>query len=219
MSLVDELARLEEMRARGTLSEEEFQRAKARLIGERGAPPGVRLSAVPAPELADEGLAVAVAALPQQQPAQALAAGGPAGGPDDLRIVARRQHDLRHHGLTRQGARFAGDAAIRHARHAEQDRLDLHGHELLAADVDHLADTPQDAERTVRPLLDFIASAEPTVIREAFVARVQIARDLGAAPEPEFVVDDLPLELRVFEAQIGLVGDLAAVTLAGEASR
>jgi phage shock protein PspC (stress-responsive transcriptional regulator) len=32
MSLVDELARLEEMRARGTLSEEEFQRAKAKLI-------------------------------------------------------------------------------------------------------------------------------------------------------------------------------------------
>ena len=32
MSFVDELARLEEMRARGTLSEEEFQRAKARLI-------------------------------------------------------------------------------------------------------------------------------------------------------------------------------------------
>jgi phage shock protein C len=32
MSLVDELARLEEMRARGTLSEEEFQRAKAQLI-------------------------------------------------------------------------------------------------------------------------------------------------------------------------------------------
>jgi len=36
MSLVDELARLEEMRARGTLSEDEFQRAKARLIGEQG---------------------------------------------------------------------------------------------------------------------------------------------------------------------------------------
>ena len=32
MNLVDELARLEEMRARGTLSEDEFQRAKARLI-------------------------------------------------------------------------------------------------------------------------------------------------------------------------------------------
>jgi len=32
MSLVDELARLEEMRARGSLSEDEFQRAKARLI-------------------------------------------------------------------------------------------------------------------------------------------------------------------------------------------
>jgi phage shock protein PspC (stress-responsive transcriptional regulator) len=32
MSLVDELARLEEMRARGTLSEDEFQRAKARLL-------------------------------------------------------------------------------------------------------------------------------------------------------------------------------------------
>jgi phage shock protein PspC (stress-responsive transcriptional regulator) len=35
MSLVEELARLEEMRARGTLSEDEFQRAKARLIGEQ----------------------------------------------------------------------------------------------------------------------------------------------------------------------------------------
>ncbi len=32
MSLVDDLARLEEMRARGTLAEDEFQRAKARLI-------------------------------------------------------------------------------------------------------------------------------------------------------------------------------------------
>ena len=32
MSLVDELARLEEMRARGTLSEDEFRRAKTRLI-------------------------------------------------------------------------------------------------------------------------------------------------------------------------------------------
>ncbi len=37
MSLVDELARLEEMRARGSLSEDEFQRAKARLI-DAGAP-------------------------------------------------------------------------------------------------------------------------------------------------------------------------------------
>ena len=35
MSLVDELARLEEMRARGTLSEDEFQRTKSRLIGEQ----------------------------------------------------------------------------------------------------------------------------------------------------------------------------------------
>ncbi|MEO7851195.1 MAG: PspC domain-containing protein [Rubrivivax sp.] len=33
MSLVDDLARLEEMRARGTLSEEEFQRAKGKLLG------------------------------------------------------------------------------------------------------------------------------------------------------------------------------------------
>ena len=32
MSLVDELARLEEMRARGTLSEDDFQRAKQRLL-------------------------------------------------------------------------------------------------------------------------------------------------------------------------------------------
>ena len=39
MSLVDELARLEEMRARGTLSEDEFQRAKARLIDGQGAAP------------------------------------------------------------------------------------------------------------------------------------------------------------------------------------
>ena len=35
MSLVEELARLEEMRARGTLSEDEFQRAKAKLIDAR----------------------------------------------------------------------------------------------------------------------------------------------------------------------------------------
>jgi phage shock protein PspC (stress-responsive transcriptional regulator) len=32
MGLADELTRLEELRARGTLSEEEFQRAKARLL-------------------------------------------------------------------------------------------------------------------------------------------------------------------------------------------
>jgi len=39
MSLVDELARLEEMRARGTLSEDEFQRAKTKLIDtQAGAP-------------------------------------------------------------------------------------------------------------------------------------------------------------------------------------
>ena len=39
MSLVDELARLEEMRARGTLSEDEFQRAKTRLIDEQATAP------------------------------------------------------------------------------------------------------------------------------------------------------------------------------------
>ncbi len=38
MSLVDDLARLEEMRARGTLDEAEFQRAKARLIDAPAAP-------------------------------------------------------------------------------------------------------------------------------------------------------------------------------------
>ena len=39
MSLVDELARLEEMRARGTLSEDDFQRAKQRLIAADTAQP------------------------------------------------------------------------------------------------------------------------------------------------------------------------------------
>jgi phage shock protein C len=38
MSLVEELARLEEMRARGTLSEDEFQRAKTRLLDAQHAP-------------------------------------------------------------------------------------------------------------------------------------------------------------------------------------
>ncbi len=38
MSLVDELARLEEMRARGSLSEDEFQRAKVRLIDTQAEP-------------------------------------------------------------------------------------------------------------------------------------------------------------------------------------
>ena len=46
MSLVEELARLEEMRARGTLSEDEFQRAKARLIGEQGDKPSEPVSAL-----------------------------------------------------------------------------------------------------------------------------------------------------------------------------
>jgi phage shock protein PspC (stress-responsive transcriptional regulator) len=46
MSLVDELARLEEMRARGTLSEEEFQRAKARLIDAQGPAPSPAAAAV-----------------------------------------------------------------------------------------------------------------------------------------------------------------------------
>jgi phage shock protein C len=46
MNLVDELARLEEMRARGTLSEDEFQRAKARLIGEQGAEAAPEASAI-----------------------------------------------------------------------------------------------------------------------------------------------------------------------------
>ena len=44
MSLVDELARLEEMRARGSLTEEEFQRAKARLIGEQASPPAAAVA-------------------------------------------------------------------------------------------------------------------------------------------------------------------------------
>jgi phage shock protein C len=46
MSLVEELARLEEMRARGTLSEPEFQRAKAKLIGEQGGAPPQPASAL-----------------------------------------------------------------------------------------------------------------------------------------------------------------------------
>jgi phage shock protein C len=46
MSLVDELARLEEMRARGSLSEDEFQRAKARLIDAQAAPPTPAAAAI-----------------------------------------------------------------------------------------------------------------------------------------------------------------------------
>ena len=46
MNQVDELARLEEMRARGTLSEDEFQRAKARLIGEHGGEAAPAASAI-----------------------------------------------------------------------------------------------------------------------------------------------------------------------------
>jgi len=46
MSLVDELARLEEMRARGTLSEDEFQRAKARLIAPQAEAPSTAAAAI-----------------------------------------------------------------------------------------------------------------------------------------------------------------------------
>ena len=46
MSLVEELARLEEMRARGTLSEDEFQRAKAKLIDAEAPPPSPAAAAI-----------------------------------------------------------------------------------------------------------------------------------------------------------------------------
>jgi phage shock protein PspC (stress-responsive transcriptional regulator) len=46
MSLVDELARLEEMRARGTLSEDEFQRAKVRLIDAQAEPAAPSAAAI-----------------------------------------------------------------------------------------------------------------------------------------------------------------------------
>jgi phage shock protein PspC (stress-responsive transcriptional regulator) len=39
MAMSDELARLEELRAKGTLTDEEFQRAKARVIDAGTAPP------------------------------------------------------------------------------------------------------------------------------------------------------------------------------------
>ena len=45
MSLADELARLDELRAKGSLTDEEFQRAKSRLLGTSG-PPGVTPDAV-----------------------------------------------------------------------------------------------------------------------------------------------------------------------------
>ena len=46
MSLVEELARLEEMRARGTLSEDEFERAKAKLIDAEAPPPSPAAAAI-----------------------------------------------------------------------------------------------------------------------------------------------------------------------------
>ncbi len=45
MSIADELLRLEQMRQRGSLSEEEFQRAKARLLGDP--PPAARPAPAP----------------------------------------------------------------------------------------------------------------------------------------------------------------------------
>jgi len=41
MGLADELARLDELRARGALTEEEFQRAKARLLDSPPSPPDI----------------------------------------------------------------------------------------------------------------------------------------------------------------------------------
>jgi phage shock protein PspC (stress-responsive transcriptional regulator) len=41
MGLADELVRLDELRARGALSEEEFQRAKARLLDGPPSPPDI----------------------------------------------------------------------------------------------------------------------------------------------------------------------------------
>jgi phage shock protein PspC (stress-responsive transcriptional regulator) len=46
MSIADEIAKLEELRNRGALSAEEFERAKARLIGGEAPEPGPGLAAV-----------------------------------------------------------------------------------------------------------------------------------------------------------------------------
>ena len=45
MSIADEIARLDELRAKGSLTDEEFQRAKNRLLGASG-PPGATSDAV-----------------------------------------------------------------------------------------------------------------------------------------------------------------------------
>jgi phage shock protein C len=46
MSLADELARLDELRAKGALTDEEFLQAKRRILGNGGAPAGPTADAV-----------------------------------------------------------------------------------------------------------------------------------------------------------------------------
>ncbi len=46
MSIAEELSRLDELRTRGVLSEDEFQRAKQRLLDGVGAPPAVAPAAL-----------------------------------------------------------------------------------------------------------------------------------------------------------------------------
>ena len=96
---------------------------------------------------------------------------------------------------------FAAHAAIGHAGDAEYDGFHFSGHELLAADINHLTHAAKNAERAIRALLYFVAGSKPPVGGKAFVIGVKIAGNLRAATQPEFVVDDLPFEVRVFEAQ------------------
>ena len=131
---------------------------------------------------------------------EAFATGGPDGGAEGF-VIGERGDDVHDDGLAGEGAGFTPHAAVGYARDAEDDGLDFGGHELLPADVDRLAQAAEDPQRAVGAGLGFVARAEPTVGGEAFVTGVQVAGDLRAAAQPELVVDELPLEVRVLEAE------------------
>ncbi len=133
---------------------------------------------------------------------EARAASDTDGGAQGFLVRGEADH-VDGDGLAGQRMGLAADAAVGDAGDGEHDGFDFGRHELLAADVDGLAETTEDAQGAVGSVLHLIPGAKPAVRGEAFVAGVEIARDLRAAAQPKLVGDDLPFEAWILKPQEG----------------
>ena len=95
-------------------------------------------------------------------PGETFTAGCPDGGAQRL-VVGSGGDDIDDDGLAGERVGFSAYTTIGDAWDGEDDRFYLGGHELLAADIDHLAEPAEDAQRASWSLLDLVAGAEPAV--------------------------------------------------------